>query len=67
LETLPAGDVPRSAYRELPNVVITPGIAGPVGTVTRRQALFIGEEFERCLAGRPLVKPVTAEMRSYVA
>jgi phosphoglycerate dehydrogenase-like enzyme len=67
LETLPAGDVPRSAYRELPNVIVTPGISGPAGTITRRLALFIAEEFERFFAGRPLVKPVTADMLSYVA
>ena len=44
LETLEAGQAPLSAYRALENVVITPGIAGPAGTVTRRLGLYVAEE-----------------------
>ena len=67
LETLSAETVPLSAYRQLKNVVVTPGIAGPAGTITKRMGLFIAEELERFFAGRPLEKPVTAEMLGYIA
>ena len=67
LETLSAEEVPLSAYRQLGNVVVTPGIAGPAGTITKRMSLFIAEELERFFAGRPLVKPVTADLLSYIA
>jgi phosphoglycerate dehydrogenase-like enzyme len=67
LETLSAEQVPLSAYRQLKNVVITPGIAGPAGTITKRMGLFIAEEFERFFSGRPLVKPVSADMLARIA
>src|SRR5439155_26497809 len=62
LETLTDDEVPLSAYRQLKNVVITPGIAGPAGRLTKRMATFIAEEFERYFAGRPLVRWVTTSM-----
>ena len=49
LETLSDDQVPLSAYRRLSNVVITPGIAGPAGTITKRMTLFIAEELARYL------------------
>jgi phosphoglycerate dehydrogenase-like enzyme len=61
LETLQDEQIPLSAYRELRNVTVTPGIAGPAGTITRCLALFIAEEMERFFAGQPLHRPVTAE------
>jgi phosphoglycerate dehydrogenase-like enzyme len=67
LETLKGDDLPGSAYRELKNVVITPGIAGPAGTITKRMSLFIAEELERFFTGQPLVKQVTAAMLSSIA
>lgn len=67
LETLGDEQIPLSAYRQLKNVAITPGIAGPAGTITKRMSLFIAEEFERFFGGRPLVKPVTADMLRYIA
>ena len=67
LETLSAEQVPLSAYRQLKNVVITPGISGPAGTITKRMAVFIAEEFQRFFAGQPLQKPVTADMLGYIA
>jgi phosphoglycerate dehydrogenase-like enzyme len=67
LETLKGDELPGSAYRELKNVVITPGIAGPAGTVTKRMSLFIAEELERFFAGQPLVKQVTAAMLPSIA
>ncbi|MGH2355625.1 MAG: hydroxyacid dehydrogenase [Chloroflexota bacterium] len=67
LETLSDEHLPLSAYRQCPNVVITPGIAGPAGTITKRMGLFIAQEFERFFAGQPLQKPVTADLLSYIA
>jgi phosphoglycerate dehydrogenase-like enzyme len=67
LETLPADQVPLSAYRDLPNVVITPGIAGPAGTITRRLGLNIAQEFQRFFRGQRLASPVTAELLSRMA
>jgi phosphoglycerate dehydrogenase-like enzyme len=62
LETLSDDEIPLSAYRQLPNVVITPGIAGPAGVLTKRMATFIAEELECFFAGRPLVRQVSVDM-----
>jgi phosphoglycerate dehydrogenase-like enzyme len=67
LETLSDDEIPLSAYRHLKNVIITPGIAGPAGVLTKRMATFIAEEFERFFAGRPLVRQVTASMLATMA
>ncbi|HEY3080190.1 MAG TPA: hydroxyacid dehydrogenase [Chloroflexota bacterium] len=67
LETIKDDEIPLSEYRRLKNVVITPGIAGPVGTITRRMAVFVAEEFERFFAGQPLARPVTADMLATMA
>ncbi|NLT43094.1 MAG: hydroxyacid dehydrogenase [Anaerolineae bacterium] len=67
LETLADEEIPASAYRELDNVVITPGIAGPVGTITKRMSLYIAEELERFFRGEPLRKPVTGDMLAHIA
>lgn len=68
LETL-SGDqsVSESLYRELSNVIITPGIAGPAGTITKRMSLFIAEELERYFSGKPLQKQVTRDMLGHIA
>jgi phosphoglycerate dehydrogenase-like enzyme len=67
LETLSDDEISVSAYRRLPNVVVTPGIAGPVGVLTKRMATFIVEEFERFFTGRPLVHQVSADMLATMA
>ncbi len=67
LETCSDEEVALSAYRELPNVVITPGIAGPAGTLTKRMSLFIADELERFFSGQPLTRPVTAAMLATIA
>ncbi|NPV09443.1 MAG: hydroxyacid dehydrogenase [Anaerolineae bacterium] len=68
LETLSGEEaVAQSPYRDLDNVVITPGIAGPAGTVTKRMSLFVAEELERFFSGRPLHKQVTREALDHIA
>ncbi len=67
LETIKDDEIPTSAYRELRNVIVTPGLAGPAGTITKRMSLFIAEELERFFAGQPLAKRVTAEMLPAIA
>lgn len=55
-EPLPHG----SALYELPNVMITPHVAGSLGSETRRMSNHAIDELERLLAGRALATPVTA-------
>jgi phosphoglycerate dehydrogenase-like enzyme len=62
LETCSEAQVPLSAYRELRNVVVTPGIAGPAGALTKQMSRHIAEELERFFRGQPLRHPVTAAM-----
>jgi phosphoglycerate dehydrogenase-like enzyme len=67
LETLKDEAIPHSALRQLPNVILSPGIAGPAGTLTKRMSLFIADEMGRFFSGQPLVKPVTAAMLPSIA
>jgi phosphoglycerate dehydrogenase-like enzyme len=67
LETLKTDEIPQSPLRSLKNVVITPGIAGPAGTITKRMSVFIAEELERFFAGKPMAKQVTAAMLPAIA
>lgn len=69
LETLhgDADAITSSQYRQLSNVMITPGIAGPAGTITKRMSLFIAEEMERFFSGQPLAKQVTQDMLARIA
>jgi len=53
-----------SAFYTLPNVVVTPHIAGSVGQECRRMGQYMIEELERYLAGEPLKWQVTAELAS---
>ncbi|MFI6335297.1 hydroxyacid dehydrogenase [Streptomyces sp. NPDC050535] len=43
---------------DLPNVFLTPHLAGSQGNEVRRLGLYVAEELERLLAGRPLVHQV---------
>lgn len=52
---------------DLPNVVLTPHIAGAAGYETRRMAELLAGEIERFVAGKPLLHAVTAEMLPRVA
>ncbi|HYO10250.1 MAG TPA: hydroxyacid dehydrogenase [Tepidisphaeraceae bacterium] len=51
-----------SPLYELPNVVLTPHIAGSVGNECRRMGRYMVEELERFLGGQPLRWAVTPEM-----
>ncbi|TDD56304.1 hydroxyacid dehydrogenase [Nonomuraea terrae] len=56
-EPLPAG----SPLYDLPNVMITPHIAGSLGSETRRMSESALDELERHLSGRPPRAAVTAD------
>lgn len=56
-EPLPQG----SRLYELPNVMITPHIAGSLGSETRRMSNHALDELERLLDGRSLTTPVTRD------
>lgn len=58
---------PSSPLFDLPNVVLTPHIAGAAGYETRRMAELLADEIERFVAGKPLLHAVTAEMLARVA
>lgn len=55
-EVLPAG----SPLYELPNVLLTPHVAGALGPETQRLATLAIDEIERWVAGRPLEHEVHA-------
>jgi phosphoglycerate dehydrogenase-like enzyme len=56
-EPLPAGSV----LYDLPNVVITPHVAGSLGSETRRLSAAALTELERYAAGLPPLSPVTSQ------
>ncbi|MBT2533548.1 hydroxyacid dehydrogenase [Arthrobacter sp. ISL-48] len=62
-EPLPAGSV----LYDLPNVVITPHIAGSLGTETRRMSDVAISELERYLAGKRLTAEVLPEHLDLIA
>ncbi len=60
----PASDSPLYA---LPNVVLTPHIAGSVGRECLRMGHAMVDEFERCLEGRPLRWEINAAQAERIA
>ncbi len=56
-----------SPLRTLPNVTLTPHIAGAIGPECRRLGAAMVEEAERYLSGEPLRWPVTREMAEIMA
>ncbi|MEU6105095.1 hydroxyacid dehydrogenase [Streptomyces flaveolus] len=59
--TVPEVLPPDSPLYELPNVVLTPHVAGSLGTELHRMAAAAADELERYVAGRPFAHPVSAE------
>jgi phosphoglycerate dehydrogenase-like enzyme len=58
---------PDSPLYQLPNVVLTPHIAGSVGNECRRMGRFMVHELERFVTGQPLQWAVTAESIQYTS
>jgi phosphoglycerate dehydrogenase-like enzyme len=52
---------PTSVLYDLPNVMLTPHVAGSLGTETRRMSARALEELRRYAAGEPAGEPVTDE------
>ena len=50
---------PASALYDLPNVFLTPHIAGAIGNERERLGEFIVEEIDRYVGGRPLLSAIT--------
>jgi phosphoglycerate dehydrogenase-like enzyme len=65
--TYPEPPPPESALYSLPNVLLTPHIAGSVGEECRRQGRYMVEELERYLTGQPLQWVVTKERAAIMA
>jgi phosphoglycerate dehydrogenase-like enzyme len=53
---------PDSPFYSLPNIILTPHIAGSQGTECRRMGRYMVEELQRFVAGKPLMWSVTPEM-----
>jgi phosphoglycerate dehydrogenase-like enzyme len=65
--TWPEPPAPTSPLYVLPNVMLTPHIAGAMGTECRRLGSMAIDEFERYLRGAPLLGQVQEEMMSMIA
>jgi len=65
--TWPEPPVAGSPLYTLPNVVLTPHIAGSTGPECRRMGRWMIEELDRYLAGQPLRWRVNAEMAKLMA
>lgn len=59
--THPEPPLSTSALYDLPNVVLTPHVAGPVGAECRRLGRMMVDELRRYLAGEPLQGEVTRD------
>jgi len=65
--TDPEPPIPGSAILNLPNVIITPHIAGSMGPECRRMGRYMVDEVKRYLAGEPLqhhIRKQTAGLRA---
>jgi len=58
---------PDHPFFDLPNVIITPHIAGCMSLECRRGGRFAGEELGRYLRGEPLLGEITRERLAFIA
>jgi phosphoglycerate dehydrogenase-like enzyme len=65
--TDPEPPAPGSPLYELPNVVLTPHIAGSVDAECRRMGQYAIDECRRWIAGEPLKYQVTRELAERLA
>ncbi len=65
--TDPEPPEPDSPLYTLPNVFLTPHIAGPGGDEVRRQGELVLEELQRFLTGEEPLHPVTRDMMEWMA
>jgi phosphoglycerate dehydrogenase-like enzyme len=65
--TYPEPPPPGSPLYTLPNVFLTPHIAGSVGAECRRLGRYMVEELQRYLAGQPLLYQIHAESAAHTS
>ena len=65
--TDPEPPEPGSRLYTLPNVILTPHIAGAMSSECRRMGRFMVEELQRYLAGRPMKWAITEEQAAILA
>ncbi len=65
--TYPEPPVPGSPLYSLPNVILTPHIAGAMGLECRRMGQAMVEELRRLLAGQPLQWSISRERAALLA
>lgn len=63
--TYPEPPIPGSPLYTLPNVVLTPHLAGSAGGECRRMGRYMVDELERYVAGQPLQWAVTTDSVEY--
>jgi len=65
--TWPEPPPPSSPLYDLPNVILTPHIAGALGKECQRLGAMAVDEFERYLKGKPLLGQIREEMMAMIA
>jgi phosphoglycerate dehydrogenase-like enzyme len=65
--TAPEPPLPHSPLYTLPNVILTPHLAGSLGSECERMGHAMADELERFLDGRPLRWEVTPERAALMA